>query len=101
MSFTPLDILYIVLAFCALWLSAAMFWLVWQVATMLRNVNSTIEEAREKLALIEQALTGMKTRFEKMTSLAGVMGEGIKALATHLIEKKFNDVSKPKVIKKK
>lgn len=87
-AFTPLDILYIVLAFCVLWLSAAVFWLIWQIATILRNINQTIAEAREKLALIEKALTAMKERFEKLTTVGGVVVEGVKQLITYAIEKK-------------
>ena len=83
-----MDILYIVLAFCVLWLSAAFFWLIWQVATILRNINQTIAEAREKLALIEKALTAMKERFEKMTTVGSVVIEGVKQLIAYAATKK-------------
>ena len=36
MSFTPLDILYIVLAFCVLWFTAAIFWFLYQLAQILK-----------------------------------------------------------------
>ncbi|HBO99921.1 MAG: hypothetical protein UU48_C0002G0077 [Candidatus Uhrbacteria bacterium GW2011_GWF2_41_16] len=79
------DILFIVLAFCALWFTAFICWLIWQVAMILRNINETMTDAREKMAKIEEALTGMRNRFEHLTSGAGVFGEGIKRLLTYAI----------------
>ena len=75
---SPLDILHIVLAFCALWLTAALFWLIWQITAILRNVNEALEEAREKICKIEEAITSIRERFEHITSSAGFLVEGLK-----------------------
>ncbi len=88
MPFTPLDILYIVLAFCALWLTAALFWLMWQFGSILRNVNDTLELAQEKIARIESAITSIKTRFESLASMTGLMIEGLKRVLEFAGEKK-------------
>ncbi|MBM5790023.1 hypothetical protein FJZ23_02985 [Candidatus Parcubacteria bacterium] len=71
--FSPLDILYIVLAFCVLWFTAALFWLIWQAATMLRHINDAVSEGREVLHKVEAALTGIRERFESATSSMGVV----------------------------
>jgi hypothetical protein len=86
--FESLDILYIVLAFCSLWLTAFFCWLMWQIAMMLKNVNDTMSEAREKIAKIEQALTAIKNRCEKATAGFGLLGEGVKKLVEYVVEKK-------------
>ncbi len=86
--FESRDILYIVLAFCSLWLTAFVCWLIYQVAMILKNVNDTMTEAREKIAKIEEALTSIKNRFEKATSGFGLLGEGIKKLVEYVAEKK-------------
>ncbi len=87
-SFTPLDILYIVLAFCALWLSVAVFWLIWQLGSILRSVNDTLEMAQEKIARIESAITAMKSRFESLTSMTTLLVEGLKGVIEYAHEKK-------------
>ncbi len=69
--FSPLDILYIVLAFCVLWFTAALFWLIWQVATMMRHINDVMEESREVMQKIERALMGIGHKFESTTSSLG------------------------------
>lgn len=88
MSFSPSDILYIVLSFCILWISAALFWFIWQAAQILRNVNTAVDEAREKIGKIEVAITGIKNRFDTMTAPVGILVEGVKKVIEYAIEKR-------------
>ena len=83
-----IDILYIVLAFSALWLTAFFCWLIWQVAMILKNVNDTMTEAREKISKIEAALTAMKDRFEHATTSLGLLVDGGKRVIDYVIDKK-------------
>ncbi len=89
--FSPLDILYIVLAFCALWFTAAIFWLIWQVASIFRNVNETLTEAREKMHKIEQALTAIKERFEKASSVVTLGANAMAKVVEYAIGKKLHE----------
>lgn len=88
MSFSPLDILYVVLSFCILWISAALFWFVWQAAQILRNVNAAVDEAREKMGKIETAITGIKSRFDSMTAPMNLLVEGLKKAVEYAMEKR-------------
>ncbi len=78
--FSPSDLLYIVLAFCVLWLTAGLFWLISQIAIMLRNVNEAMTDARRKFALIEEAIMSIKSRVEQATSGTHLVFDGIKTL---------------------
>lgn len=86
--FTPLEILYIVLAFCVLWFTAALFWLIWQVATMLRNVNDAVAEGREVMHKVEAALAGIHQKFESATSSMGVVVQLAAKGLEYVMEKK-------------
>lgn len=88
MVFSPSDILYVVLSFCILWISAALFWFIWQAAQILRNVNTAVDEAREKMGKIEAAITGIKSRFDAMVSPMGVLVEGAKKVIGYALEKR-------------
>lgn len=70
-SFTPLDILYIVLSFCVLWLTIAIFWFFYQLAQVLKNVNDTVSDVRDKIHKMEIALTGIREKFDHASSLLG------------------------------
>ncbi|MBU0646573.1 hypothetical protein KJ611_03860 [Patescibacteria group bacterium] len=85
---TPLDILYIVLAFCALWLTAGLFWLVWQVASILRNVNETMSLAQQTFDKIEEAITAIRHKFEAASSTLPLLVGGMKKIIDYAIEKK-------------
>lgn len=92
--FSPLDILYIVLAFCALWLTAAIFWLVWQVAMIFRNVNDTLTEAREVMGKIEMALSGMRQKFDQTSSVVATLMSGITKIAENVVVEKLTKTRK-------
>ncbi len=86
--FSPLDILYIVLAFCALWLTAGVFWLIWQVASIFRTVNDTVTQAQDTLCKIEDALAGIRAKFEHTSSVLGVVVDATSRVVEHVIDKK-------------
>ena len=87
--FQSQDILYIVLAFCALWVTAFMCWLIWQIAMILKNVNDTMSEAREKIAKIEEAITGIRSKFEKATVGLSFLVDGIRKVVEYAIDRKM------------
>ncbi|MBI5369700.1 hypothetical protein HZA85_00705 [Candidatus Uhrbacteria bacterium] len=87
--FSPLDILYIVLSFCVLWFTAALFWLIWQVATMLRNINDAVDEGREVMGKVEQALTGIRQKFDSATSSLGIVVQLAAKGMEYVMEKKL------------
>jgi len=88
MSFSPLEILYIVLSFCVLWFTAAVFWFLWQLATILKNVNDTIADARDKMNKIEQALSGIRAKFDSASSLVGLGANTAAKAVEFVMEKK-------------
>lgn len=86
--FSPSEILFLVLSFCVLWLTAALFWFIWQAAQILRNVNTVVDEAREKIGMIERAVTGMRNRLDAMTAPATILMEGAKKVIEYAMEKR-------------
>lgn len=88
MSFTPLEILYIVLSFCVLWFTAAVFWFFWQLATVLKNLNDTISDARDKMHKMEEALSGIRDKFDRASSLVGLGANTAAKAVEYMIDKK-------------
>ena len=86
--FDSTDILYIVLAFCALWLTAFLCWLIWQISMILKNVNDFFTDVRDKIGKIETAITSIRQRFEALTSSASFVMEGAKKVADFVREKR-------------
>ena len=86
--FDSKDILYIVLAFAVLWLTAFFCWLLYQMAVILRNVNETLAEARDKISKIEQALDHIRDEFGGVASSIGLLAEGGKKVFDYYMEKR-------------
>jgi uncharacterized protein YoxC len=99
--FQSQDILYIVLAFCALWITAFMCWLIWQVAMILKNVNDTMTEAREKMAKIEEAITAIRGKFEKATVGISFLADGIRRVVEYALDRRDAVVEKKEKKSKK
>lgn len=75
-----LDILYIVLAFCALWFTVFLCWLMYQVVGVLRRAHELIELIERKVDLVERSIGGIKTRFDSSTSIFVTVADGLKRL---------------------
>jgi hypothetical protein len=92
--YSPLDILYIVLAFCVLWITAALFWLLWQIASTIKRVNDTLHSAQDTFCRVQETLEGIRQRFDHTsTALGAVMHTATKAVE-YLIEKRLERAAK-------
>jgi hypothetical protein len=81
------DILLIVLAFCALWITAFVCWFIYQIATLLKRVNDLIAELKWQVQKVEEVLGGIKLKFEESGEHLGRMAEHVK---NYLINKTNN-----------
>ncbi len=58
------DILYIVIAFCILWITAFICWFIFQIASLFKRANDVLSELKYQIEKVEQALNGIKTKFD-------------------------------------
>lgn len=95
---TSKDILFLVIAFCILWVTVFICWMFYYVAHILRNANEIVEEFRVKLQMLTDTINHVRDKVEHMTNLMtlGTSGVGglIKKLATKRINKTINKGTK-------
>lgn len=87
---TAQDILYLVLAFCILWVTVFFCWLLYHVVTVFRTITSFMREMEEKVHRIDDAMHGIKERIEHSVSHLGIIGDAMKHLSRY-----FLDTEKP------
>ncbi|MFH1632054.1 MAG: hypothetical protein ABIA47_03520 [bacterium] len=75
------DILYIVLALCALWITLFVCWFIYQVAMVLKNVNDVLREVRFQIERVEQSLNGIKAKFDTGTTHLSSLADDVKKAA--------------------
>jgi len=78
------------------------FWLLWQVASILKRANDTVTLVQETLAKMEAALDGIRRKFDSTgTALGAIMHTTTKAVE-YMIERKINkSASVPKKASRK
>lgn len=87
------DILYLVLAFSILWFTAFLCWALYYVVKIMRDTSDLIEDVKDKLDMLCNAIDGMKDRMAKSVSALGTMATGAK-FAMGLFEKHAEKVVK-------
>lgn len=94
------DILLFVLAFCVLWFTVFLCWLLYQAARVLRNANSIIENVSHKLELLVDAIEFIKNKVETMSHGMGAVSGFVATIAEKFIvgkiENSFSDRVKNK-----
>jgi hypothetical protein len=74
------DILFIVLAFCALWFTLFLCWLMYQVAMLVKRLHGLVDDVKVKLAELEESIGGMKRKFDGNVALISGIAEGVKRI---------------------
>ena len=95
------DILYLVLAFCALWFTAFVCWVLWYLIRMLRDASSAVREVRDKLHAVEEAMQGIREKLEHSASYLGMVATGTKVLIDYLAKHKEAVAEKAEQVAKK
>lgn len=98
------DILYVVLAFAALWVAIFLCWALYYVGKILKNANEAIEEVREYGNRLDEAVRSIRDRMEGLAGTMAVVASGITRVVGKAIESRLSsmdDSSKKKTRTKK
>ena len=101
---TSKDILYIVLAFCVLWLSIFFSWLLYYFIGMARNFYRLVQGVTDTIKKADDLIKTVKEKVEHSASYIGIFAEGIKQVVSYALEKRKDAQEKkeeaPRKIKK-
>lgn len=87
---TSKDFLFIVLGFCALWLTIFFSWLMYYIIKIFRSTSHIISKATEVLDKIDDFIESIKAKAEKSASHLVILGELAKK-GIDFMEKKKQD----------
>ena len=74
------DVLFIVLAFCALWFTAFLCWFIYQAASLFKHIHSLVDEVKNRIASLEEAILGMKKKFDGNLAMVSTIAEGVRKI---------------------
>ncbi|MDD4995308.1 MAG: hypothetical protein PHW53_02510 [Patescibacteria group bacterium] len=82
------DILYIVIAFCVLWVTIFLCWVIYYVAMILRQAHSLMNELKEKMQAIDDAIRGVREKIEHSSVHLALIADGARYLVKYFTENK-------------
>ena len=74
------DILFVVLAFCALWFTAFICWLLYQVAMLIKRLHGLVDDVKVKLSELEEGISSMRRKFDGNIALISSIADGVKRI---------------------
>jgi uncharacterized membrane protein len=91
---TSKDILFIVLAVCIFGFTVFVCWGIYYFIAIIRQMNETIKDFREKMQRFENFLTVIEEKIKHSTSYLILFAEGIKEVLSFLRDRKDAKKSK-------
>ncbi len=85
---TSKDVLFMVLAFVAIWLTIFLSWALYYLICILKDAKDTIRGVRKATDAVEAAASHLKDKFGALLNIVSVMGDGIRAFLEHVGEDK-------------
>jgi hypothetical protein len=85
---TSKDILFIVLAFVALWLAIFLSWTLYYLIGILKDARDTVHGVKKAADAIETAAGQIKTKFGAFMNVASIGAEGMKMFMEKMSEMK-------------
>ena len=98
---TSQDLLYIVIAFCVLWLTVFLCWMIYYVAMLLKQAYDLTRSFKEKLEKVEGLIDLIKNKLEASSSHLTLVAEGVGQLVKYLTEQRSTKTKTSKKNKKK
>mgnify|MGYP001591748508 CR=1 FL=1 len=90
------DIFYLVLAFCVLWFTIFVCWLLYYFIAIMRETRGMAKDAREKMNRVLGAFDTIKEKFERSLNMFAGIAETVKYAAGYVIDRRSTRRSAPK-----
>lgn len=74
------DILYVVLSFCALWFTAFLCFVMYQIASIAKRLHNIIDDVRNKIDDLLVTINAIRMKVEGHVSALGSVTDGIRKI---------------------
>lgn len=85
---TSHDLLFIVLSFCALWITILLCWGLYYLVVMLRDVYKITRNVNRKIESFGELIEALKVRVTSMGAFLTLFSHGLSAFINHIKTKK-------------
>jgi TRAP-type C4-dicarboxylate transport system permease small subunit len=81
------DILNIVIAFCILWFTVFLCWMMYYFISMLRNANAMVKSVKDKMEMVDKILKLVKDKLETGSSHLAMLSDTALKIAGFVMDK--------------
>lgn len=85
---TSKDILYLVIAFCVLWFTVFICWLLYYFISIVGGVRKIIKSVQEKIEKVDEVINLVKDKVEHSATYLGLIVEGVSKLVQYFKDKR-------------
>ncbi len=82
------DILYIVLALCALWFTVFLCFVLYQAAMLIKRVHALVDDLKVRLGDVEQSLLFMRKKFDGNIAMVTGIADGVRRIIETLRDRR-------------
>lgn len=93
------DLLFIVIAFCLLWLTIFTSWAIYYIAQILKEARDTFRNMRSALGLVEKLVSTIQNKVESSSSHLAFLAESVKQGMQFVNERKAKKATRTKKAK--
>lgn len=81
------DIFYLVLAFCVLWFTVLITWLMYYAINAVRNIYDAIQSVKRKIDAVDEVINLVKGKISSSFSYFGIAMSGLKKMSEFMGDK--------------
>ncbi|MEK7166869.1 MAG: hypothetical protein AAB732_00415 [Patescibacteria group bacterium] len=85
---TSQDLLFIVLAFCILWITILLCWGLYYLVVMLKNTYKITKNVNQKIEAFGELIENLKSKVSSMSAFLTLFSHGLSALIDHIKDKR-------------
>jgi hypothetical protein len=97
---TSKDLLFVILAFCILWLTVFLLWLLYYVISILRDAESLVKQVKGAVEKVDQLAHSAHDKMERSAASFTLIAQAVKELITWGIQERSKTKKKRTVRKK-
>jgi hypothetical protein len=92
---TSKDLLFVVLAFCALWLTVFLSWMLYYVIAILRDAESLVHTVRHATEKIDRIAQAVHEKFDRSATSLSLLAQAVKEIVVWGIRERANIMKEP------
>ena len=85
---TSKDLLYVVLAFCVLWLTVFLSWLLYYVIAIVRDAEALVRQVRGAVEKVDQLAHALHDKMERSAASLTLIAQAVKEMIVWAIQER-------------